>query len=65
MPQGGAGSSQKRQLGMSRDGSTFTNAYGQRSRVEYSPRYNSSKGRRFRGDTRMRMETITILTSSI
>jgi hypothetical protein len=48
---GGAGTSQKRQFGVSRDGRTFTNAYGQRSRVEYSPRYNPSKGRRFRGYT--------------
>ena len=41
---------QKRiQFGVSRDGKTFTNAYGERSRVEYSRNYNPSKGRRFRG----------------
>ena len=40
-----------RQFGVSADGRTFTNAYGQRSRVEYAPRYNPSKGRRFRGYT--------------
>ena len=39
------------QFGVSADGRTFTNAYGQRSRVEYAPRYNPSKGRRFRGYT--------------
>ena len=39
------------QFGVSADGKTFTNAYGQRSRVEYSPRYNPSKERRFRGYT--------------
>ena len=39
------------QFGVSADGKTFTNAYGQRSRVEYAPRYNPSKGRRFRGYT--------------
>ena len=48
---GNAETSQKRQFGMSGDGRTFTNAYGQRSRVEYVPRYNPSKGRRFRGYT--------------
>lgn len=41
----------QRQFGVSADGKTFTNAYGQTSRVEYSPRYNPSKGRRFRGYT--------------
>ena len=40
-----------RPFGVSADGKTFTNAYGQSSRVEYSPRYNPSKGRRFRGYT--------------
>lgn len=39
------------QFGVSADGKTFTNAHGQRSRVEYAPRYNPSKGRRFRGYT--------------
>jgi len=39
------------QFGVSADGKTFTNAFGQRSKVEYSPRYNPSKGRRFRGYT--------------
>jgi len=38
-------------FGVSPDGKTFTNAYGQRSRVEYSRNYNPSKGRRFRGYT--------------
>jgi hypothetical protein len=37
------------QLGVSRDGKTFTNAYGQRSPIEYSRRVNPSKGRRFSG----------------
>jgi hypothetical protein len=37
--------------GVSGDGRWFTNASGQRSRVEYAPRYNPSKGRRFRGYT--------------
>ena len=41
----------KKQFGVSRDGKTFTNAYGQTSRVDYSRRYNPSKGRRFRGYT--------------
>jgi len=41
----------KKQFGVSRDGKTFTNAYGQRSPVEYSRRVNPSKGRRFRGYT--------------
>ena len=48
---GNARTSQKKQFGVSGDGRTFTNAYGQRSRVEYAPRYNPSKGRRFRGYT--------------
>ena len=33
------------------NGKTFTNAYGQRSPVEYSRRYNPSKRGRFRGYT--------------
>lgn len=41
----------QRQFGVSGDGRLFTNASGQRSRVEYAPRYNPSKGRRFRGYT--------------
>jgi hypothetical protein len=48
---GSSGTSPKRQFGVSRDGKTFTNAHGQTGRVEYSPRYNPSKGRRFRGYT--------------
>jgi hypothetical protein len=44
-------SAQPKQFGVSGDGRTFTNAYGQQSRVEYSRRYNPSKGRRFRGYT--------------
>lgn len=39
------------QFGVSADGRTFTNVHGQRSRVEHAPRYNPSKGRRFRGYT--------------
>ena len=39
------------QFGVSSDGRSFTNAYGQRSRVDYSRNYNPSKGRRFRGYT--------------
>ena len=38
-------------FGVSRDGRTFTNAYGQRSPVEYSRNYNPSKRGRFRGYT--------------
>lgn len=38
-------------FGVSADGKTFTNAYGERSRVEYSRNFNPSKGRRFRGYT--------------
>ncbi len=41
----------KASFGVSRDGRTFTNAYGQRSPVEYSRTYNSSKRGRFRGYT--------------
>lgn len=37
------------QFGISADGRTFTNAFGERGRMVYSPRYNSSKGGRFRG----------------
>lgn len=44
-------SAQPKQFGVSGDGRTFTNAYGQQSRVEYSRRFNPSKGRRFRGYT--------------
>ena len=38
-------------LGVSRDGRTFTNAYGKRYPVEYSRTYNPSKRGRFRGYT--------------
>jgi len=48
---GSGGTTPKKQFGVSRDGKTFTNAYGQRSPVEYSRTYNPSKGRRFRGYT--------------
>lgn len=48
---GSSGISPKKQFGVSRDGKTFTNTNGQTGRVEYSPRYNPSKGRRFRGYT--------------
>ena len=40
-----------RQFGVSPDGRTFTNASGNTGRVDYAPRYNPSKGRRFRGYT--------------
>jgi hypothetical protein len=40
---------QQRRFGVSPDGRWFTNAYGQRSRVDYAPVVNPSKGRRFRG----------------
>jgi hypothetical protein len=50
-PQGAAGTKQQSRIGVSGDGRWFTNASGQRSRVEYAPRYNPSKGRRFRGYT--------------
>ena len=39
------------QAGVSRSGSTFRNAYGQRYPIEYSRKVNPSKGRRFRGYT--------------
>ena len=39
------------QFGVSRDGKSYTNSYGQTGRVEYSRRVNPSKGRRFRGYT--------------
>ena len=39
----------KIRFGVSADGKTFTNAYGERSCVEYSRNFNPSKGRRFRG----------------
>jgi hypothetical protein len=48
---GSTAATPKKQFGVSRDGKTFTNAYGQTSRVEYSRRYNPSKGSRFRGYT--------------
>ena len=48
---GSPGTSPKKQFGVSGDGNTYTNARGQMARVEYSPRYNPSKGRRFRGYT--------------
>jgi hypothetical protein len=41
----------KIQFGVSRDGKTFTNAYGERSHIDYSSRFNAIKGRRFRGYT--------------
>ena len=47
----GASTTQRVGLGVSRDGKTFTNAYGQRRPVEYSRRYNPSKRGRFRGYT--------------
>ena len=39
----------KTTFGVSSDGKTFTNAYGQQSRVQYSRNYNPSKRGRFRG----------------
>jgi hypothetical protein len=52
--QQGASDSVTRQrvgFGVSRDGRTFANAYGQRYPVEYSRTYNPSKRGRFRGYT--------------
>ena len=40
---------QARPFGVSPDGRSFTNARGQSGRMDYSPRINPSKGRRFRG----------------
>ena len=40
-----------KKFGVSPDGRTFTNARGDTGRVDYAPRYNPSKGRRFRGYT--------------
>jgi hypothetical protein len=48
---GSPGNSPRKQVGISRDGRTFTNAAGQTSRVQYARNYNPSKGRRFRGYT--------------
>ena len=48
---GSSGTSPKKHFGVSRDGKTFTNAYGQTSRVQYARNYNPSKVRRFRGYT--------------
>ena len=48
---GSSSTSPKKQFGVSGDGKTFTNAYGQSSRVQYARNYNPSKGRRFRGYT--------------
>jgi len=48
---GSSGTSLKKQFGVSRDGKTFTNTFGQSGRVDYAKRYNPSKGRRFRGYT--------------
>ena len=47
----GASTTQRGGLGVSRDGRTFTNAYGKRHPVEYSRTYNPSKRGRFRGYT--------------
>jgi len=48
---GSSGTSPKKQFGVSGDGKTFTNAYGQSSRVQYASNYNPSKRGRFRGYT--------------
>ena len=40
---------QARPFGVSPDGRSFMNARGQEGRMDYSPRFNPSKGRRFRG----------------
>ena len=48
---GSSAAASKKQFGVSRDGKTFTNARGETSRVDYTRRYNPSKGRRFRGYT--------------
>jgi len=45
----GAAAAPKKQFGVSRDGETLTNTFGQSGRVDYAKRYNPSKGRRFRG----------------
>ena len=39
------------QYGVSAGGQNFTNASGQRGRVDYARNFNPSKGRRFRGYT--------------
>jgi len=46
-----ASTTQRVGAGVSRDGRTFTNAYGKRYPVEYSKTYNPSKRGRFRGYT--------------
>jgi len=49
---GSSGNPQKKtRFGVSADGKTYTNAYGQTSRVHYARNFNPSKGRRFRGYT--------------
>jgi hypothetical protein len=42
-------SQRQNQLGVSPDGRSFTNAYGERRPLDYSRNFNPSKGRRFRG----------------
>ena len=39
----------EKQFGVSPDGRSFTNAYGQQGRMDYARNVNSSKVRRFRG----------------
>ena len=47
----GSSAASRQPFGVSRDGRTFTNASGETSSVDYAKRFNSSKGRRFRGYT--------------
>jgi hypothetical protein len=39
----------RKQFGVSADGRSFTNAYGQQGRMDYARNYNPSKGKRFSG----------------
>ena len=39
----------QKQFGVSSDGKSFTNAYGQQGRMDYARNYNPSKGKRFSG----------------
>ena len=48
---GGSPTAVKKTFGVSADGRAFTNARGETSSVDYAKRFNSSKGRRFRGYT--------------
>jgi len=47
----GSSAASRQPFGVSADGRAFTNARGETSSVDYAKRFNTSKGRRFRGYT--------------